>query len=274
MAEGIEYTVHIEFLNSTWGYPDTLDTVSFTTGDRFDEAGPAFSGLQRVGLSEQAEAVQDCCESTDDYCLGMCGPCQWCWTTGWEYLPLAQLSFRAVEDEFGPSSVRYAIYELDSLDGDLGEPKLIVSPETAGEQNINLVVDGAGPHCFAVRAHDAYGRWDSNSTVMCVGSDEKVPVTRLDVPPPDRQYCAETQGDDAGVDTGVSDVGVDSGEDAAPNEDTADAGDAGPTEISTGSSDDGCGCTVGSTAAAPWSLLFAAFGIAAALVRRRQQPRT
>lgn len=268
MAEGIEYTVHIELLNSYWDSTDSLDTATFTTGDRFDEAPPAFSGLQSVLLTERSLAVQECCPSTEEYCLGSCGECVWCWTTDWQYLPIAQLSYRAADDEFGPRSLRYAVYELGSPDDALGEPVFVDSPDAAGTRTISLDVEGPGPYCFAVRAHDAYGRWDGNTTVTCVDADARVPIARLEIPEPDRQFCAELPSEDVGVD--AHDSGTDLSEVGNP---IADAGtnadaDAGPAPIQTSSSDDGCGCSTQSEGRGSWlAAVVVGLGILATLRR-------
>lgn len=226
-AEGVAYTVEVGFLNSQLG-PQGLDDMetsfTFTTGNRQDEVAPAFSGLQSFTLGEREDAVSECCPSDPEACIGMCGACEWCWTVGWRYRAKAQLSFRPVEDEFGRSTIAYAVYRLDGASSGPpaidAEPVSVVKDVRNDELRLEFLLEegDAGPFCYFVRAHDLFGRVDANTNVLCRTREELVPVPRSDVPAPDRTGCFDNTDEDAGLDSGE-----DAGEDAGQDEDVSGA---------------------------------------------------
>jgi len=284
-AEGVAYTVEVGFLNSQLG-PQGLDDMqtsfTFTTGNQQDEVAPAFSGLQSFTLGEQEDAVSECCPSDPEMCIGMCGACEWCWTVGWSYRPKAQLSFRPVEDEFGRSTIAYAVYRLDGASSGLpaidAEPLSVVKDVRNDEIRLEFLLeeDDAGPFCYFVRAHDLFGRVDANTNVLCRTREELVPVPRSDVLAPDRTGCIDNTDEDAGMDSGP-----DAGEDVGGDEDTdgADVEADSPGEddvavnpnVSTGGTGGDCACSAvggASATSARWWLLVGLVGLVG-LARRR-----
>lgn len=247
LAEGIEFTLHIELKNSIFGNVSADETfeVSFTTGDGLDEAAPAFSGLQSLGVTEHARAVQDCCPATEAYCAGQpFDDCEWCWTVDWSYLPQIDLTFRAVDDEFGADAVAYLVYRVDGPEAAPdGPPQVVRRYDGAGEEVLHLVVDDPGPWCYTMQAMDIWGRTDGNTTVLCGDVDDLVPIDRLEVPAEDRSNCQGEEGDPE-PDVGV-DMGTDTGGDVAVGNDTGtDAGTDAETQSPTAEApkDSGCGC--------------------------------
>jgi hypothetical protein len=253
LAEGIEYTLHVELKNSFWGSGDETYTAVFTTGNRFDEAQPAFSGLQSLGVTEHAEAVNECCEANEEQCGGLPRDrCQWCWIVDWNYLPQVDLNFRAVDDEFGYQSLKYLIYRLDGPDSlPEGPPQVIRREQMAGDQVVHLVNRDPGPWCYLVRAVDVWGRDDGNTTVLCGSVEDIVPIDRLEVPPEDRSFCAD-QGGEPEEDVGGNN-GADVGNDLAVGEDVG-SGDDVANPIAEQPEDSGCGCET-PTRSASWRWL-------------------
>ena len=243
LAEGIEYTLHIELKNSRFEVPGEDETyeVRFTTADRFDEAPPAFSGLQSLGVTEYAEAVRACCPARDDFCVGRpTDLCEWCWIVDWEYRPQIDLSFRAVDDEFGPESIAYLIYRVEGPDAaPEGPPQIVERYGQAGDQVLHLVTQDDGPWCYHVRAVDVWGRDDGNSTALCGDATDLVPIDRLEVPPEDRSNCAD-QGADPDADVGgdAPDAGANDVADETPEAGMADAAE----QVAARPDDEGCGC--------------------------------
>lgn len=288
LAEGITYTFEVALDNTSLDLPgdfvDETRRVSFTTGDRFDEAPPPFSGLQSVSMSQHPVAVRACCEATEDFCTSQCvAPCDWCWPVDYQYGPQAELSFRAVEDEFGTRTVSYAVFRLEDELAEPGAPVVIRRFDEVGPQVVRFAyaVEDRGPFCFMVRAFDVYGRQDANNTVICKTLDDIVPIEALEVPEPDRTFCLDDPDpEDAGIDAqDMGDAGVTP--DAQAPEPDAVAPDApdenedeAPQVVSTppGGGDGGCLCqtpSVPSAPGVPLSALLAAGLGAMALGRRR-----
>jgi len=278
LAEGITYTFRIDLDNASLEpereFVDEVGEVVFTTGANFDEAPPAFSGLQDVRMTQHAVAVEDCCEATQAYCETQCGsPCDWCWPVDFAYAPAAELTFRSLDDEFGPQTVSYVVYRLDDEFAEAGEPLEVLRFGEAGAQTHRLLLTRGdeGPYCFVVQAHDAFGRKDANDSVVCRSIEDIVPIEAQEVPEPDRSLCAEGEGPDAGMDAGSVD-------DAGGSEDVGDEdGGAGvvpdlpdeneeeaPQIVSAPVGDgDGCGCQTPAkpTGEMPWALLMAMVGV-------------
>ncbi len=283
LAEGITFTLRVELLNSALNLEgDSINedrSISFTTGDRFDEAPPAFSGLQSVELTQHALPVKDCCPAPEEFCVSMCSsPCDWCWTVDFDYAPQADLTFRAVDDEFGPRSISYLIYKLDSPDAEPTGPPIVRRFDAPGAQTLHLTfpLDAPGPFCFLARAVDIYGRRDGNDSVLCRTLDELRPIAAVEVPEPDRSQCAETPDLDAGMepdaddqpDASDPDSGVVGEPDASVDPDEPDDEDA-PVVNAPGAGQ--CGCTTPTTRrGAPIGALAALLGLALTLARRRQ----
>lgn len=287
-AEGVTYTVEITLLNSQLGpigIPDEDLSLTFTTGSELDEVAPAFSGLQSFTLTEAEQAVQECCTPPEDWCLGSCPPCLWCWTVDWTYRPKAQLSFRPVEDEFGRETIAYAVHRVPdafTLPATDAEPLSVVKDVRNDEIRLEYLLDedDPGPWCYFIRAHDLFGRTDANDHVLCRTRDELVPVTRSPIPPPDRSQCAEDL-PDAGTDP--TDDTDDPQPDIGPDQDTShDAqhdtepdspDDEGPVmpNVTTGDTGDDCDCSSvarHSPPTWPWMLLL---GATAAIVLHRRR---
>jgi MYXO-CTERM domain-containing protein len=273
-AEGVSYTVEVTLLNTLLpdaNYDDEVQRFSFTTGAALDEAPPAFSGLQTIGLTEEPRAESACCASVEEACS--CGSCQWCWTVGWRYERRILLSFPTVEDEFGRGSVDYAIVRVDGPGGE--NPRRVGVIRDANDTvNLRLPLsdaEGSGPYCFQAQALDVFGREAAPTAVRCVEDADLVPVERREVPEPDRSFCLD-EDTDAGTfqDTGPQDEDTGTpGEDAAVPDAAPDEPDAEtPNVITTGKSDDGCGCAVPSQTP-PSHLPFALLLLAPLLLRRR-----
>ncbi len=261
-AEGVSYTVRIGLLNSLLPAPTLEDgtfTFTFTTGSGRDEAAPAFSGLQEVGLTEVARPEQACCASVEEACV--CGSCTWCWTVGWSYPRVVDLRFAAASDEFGVGAVDYRIYRVEGAEA---TPIGVVRSPNA-EVRLRLPLEDpeeSGPYCFEVRAVDVFGRESGVGVTRCVEDAALVPIERQEVPEPDRSFCAPEDGEEVGVEEDAGEVeedtGSSGGEEVGMGGEDAGVEDAEAPNVvtGTGGSDDGCGCDApGRRPGAPWGLV-------------------
>ena len=250
LDEGVEYTLHIDLLNSALA-PDTEDithTIVFTTGNRFDEAPPAFSGLQRLAVTELEDPVTSCCPATEAYCESQQEPdCTWCWIADFGYLPAVELTFRSVDDEFGPKPVAYLVYQLASENEEPDIPLTVVRFDDAGDQLLRLVPHTPAPWCYYIQSVDIWGQTDANQSILCATEEDLVPIERSEVPPEDRSMCAEQEVEpDAGVpDAGVPDMGM--SPDIGPDQPES------PDAVAPG--DDGCTCHSAGVTRGPWRWL-------------------
>jgi hypothetical protein len=253
LDEGVTYTLHVELLNAEINPPSPNEShlITYTTGNRFDEAPPAFSGLQELGVTEFPRAVQECCDATAEYCLGQPEPCEWCWIVDWEYVPQVNLTFRSVDDEFGAEPIAYVVYKLDGPDDTPGEPRLVLRYTRAEQQTIHLVPGDPGPWCYTIQAVDIWGRTDGNGTVLCGTIEDLMPIERREVPPEDRSNC-----EGPGEDTGGGDVGHDVAVDRNAGPDTGEDGPLGDTGVETPQADapvDGeCSCQTPASETSTW----------------------
>ncbi|MEL6179748.1 MAG: hypothetical protein AAFS10_12385, partial [Myxococcota bacterium] len=191
LAEGITYTLRVELRNDVFEDGDsTVETLyTFTTGANLDEVPPAFSGLLSLEMTESARSIDACCEAPEEQCP--CSPsCQWCWTVGWDYKPLAQLSWRAAEDEFGFDSVNYLLYRLDNeMQEPSGEPLIVYRGNASDSVSLVIPDEDPEPWCFTLIAQDIYGRVVDPGRVLCGTQRDIAPIERLAVPQPDRSGC-------------------------------------------------------------------------------------
>jgi hypothetical protein len=195
-------------------FVDEVGRAVFTTGALFDEAPPAFSGLQSLRMTQHPAAVEECCLATEEFCEGQCGsPCDWCWPVDYLYGPVAELTFGVVDDEFGPQNISYTVHRLEDEFSEPGRPLEVLRYTESGTETHRLLLTPGdeGPYCFVVQAHDAFGRVSDNTPVVCKSAEDIEPIEALEVPEPDRSFCLEGDTLDAGMgDGGDNDVGVDS----------------------------------------------------------------
>ena len=262
LAEGVAYTFQLELLNEqlpSGGFNEVI-TTTFTTGNLFDEAPPAFSGIQDLSMTQTPQSVRECCEPSQEFCETSPGRfCEWCWIVDWAYPPTAEISFRAGEDEFGANTASYLLYRVEGPEDTEGELLRVLRVQAAGERVAQVVFDAddPGPFCFLMEAVDIYGRSTNNGAVLCRTLEDIVPVEAREVPPEDRSNCADFNQPepDAGMDADDDDD-----PDVSDDEDGDDAGvepdvpgeDEDP-QLNSPSGDDGCGChTPASPAGGSW----------------------